>query len=85
MQLDRNKSPDGKGRFSIIDNRTGQIVHNGDPVDDFFVMKLKDIHAEPALRAYAASVRAHDPEFADQVEALADRAGRNHPHCKQPD
>jgi hypothetical protein len=53
--------------------------------DEFWLMKLRDKHAEPALRAYAESARAEDPEFADQVLELADRAGPNSPFCKSPD
>lgn len=84
--LDRNTSPDGKGRYSLIDNRTNKVVHNGDPVDDFFVIKLKDACAVPALEAYAAAREAlGDHRVAFDVRDLVARAGVNHPHCKKPD
>ena len=51
--------------------------------DEFFVIKLKDVHARAALTAYAASCS--DPELAADVHELASRAGVNHPHCKHPD
>jgi hypothetical protein len=53
--------------------------------DEFFVIKLKDRHAHPALLAYADSIRATDPEFADEVDDLARRAGELSPWCKEPD
>jgi hypothetical protein len=53
-------------------------------VNEFFVVKLKDQYAEPALRAYAEAARADDPEYAADVIALADRAAA-HPHRKKPD
>lgn len=53
--------------------------------DEFFVLKLKDRHAHPALLAYADSIRATDPEFADEVGDMAQRAGDLSPWCKEPD
>lgn len=86
MRLMRNATATGQGKYSLIDNRTGERVESvPGGTDEFFVLKLKDLHSEPALRAYAESVRAHDPEFAADIDALAARAGRNHPDCKQPD
>lgn len=52
---------------------------------EFFVLKLQDIHAEPALRAYAASAATTSPDYANAVQTLASRAGRFHPQAKQPD
>jgi hypothetical protein len=52
--------------------------------DEFFVIKLKDKYAEPALMAYANAAVDEDKEWAVQVLALADRAGR-HPDKKTPD
>ena len=86
MRLMRNATESGQGKYSLIDNRTGARVESvPGSADEFFVLKLKDLHSEPALRAYANSVRAHDPEFAADLDALAARAGKNHPNCKQPD
>lgn len=56
----------------------------GDP-DEFFVIKLKDIHAKHALSAYAQSCQMSDPELSADVLELAGRAGTSHPHCKHPD
>ena len=55
--------------------------------DEFFLIKLRDTHAHVALQSYADSVRqaGNDPEFADAVQALADRAGVNSAFCKNPD
>ncbi len=53
--------------------------------EEFFPIKLKDKHAAAALKAYADSIRAEDPEFASDVDELAGRAGTNSPFCKTPD
>ena len=53
--------------------------------DEFFLLKLKYLHAKPALEAYAASAQSVDPEFASTVRALANRAGTSSPFCKAPD
>lgn len=55
------------------------------PDTEFFVMRLKDINAEAALRSYAASAHSTDKEYAKEVFDLACRSGRNHPDCKIPD
>lgn len=65
----------------------GIVQFNGDtPIPEFFVVKLQDTHAEPALRAYAASAHPQHPEYANAVQQLAQHAGRFHA-CggKQPD
>lgn len=56
----------------------------GNP-DEFFVIKLKDIHAEPALEAYGNSARIVDEQYGDAVLEMATRSGTNHPLCKLPD
>ncbi len=53
--------------------------------DEFFVIKLKDQNARAALRAYAEKAAAIDPEWAQEVLELADRAGECSPYCKAPD
>lgn len=53
--------------------------------DEFFLIKLKDKYAAAALETYAAAARCDDPEYADAVLALAERAGPNNPFCKNPD
>lgn len=52
--------------------------------DEFFVIKLKDKNAEPALMAYANAADDDDKEWALQVLAMAARA-KFHPGKKQPD
>jgi len=53
--------------------------------DEFWLLKLKDKYAKPALEAYAAAVGYEDPEYADAVWELSRRAGKSSPFCKNPD
>lgn len=53
--------------------------------EEFFVLKLKDINTPAALLAYAASAEETDREYALEIMKLRQRAGKNHPDCKQPD
>ncbi len=53
--------------------------------DEFFLIKLKDRHALPALTAYAESIATTDHEFACEVYELANRSGAGSPFCKDPD
>lgn len=53
--------------------------------DEFFVIKLKDKYAMDALRAYADAARVDDPEYADEIQELAERSGPNNFWCKKPD
>lgn len=85
MRLDRYGDPGGPGRYSIIDNRTGERTDIRHPTDDFFVIKLKDRNSRAALLAYADAAEASDPELAADVRHLAEGAGPGHPLCKQPD
>lgn len=52
--------------------------------NEFFVIRLKDKYAEPALNAYALAAQADDVEFAKDVAAMACRA-KHHPGKKRPD
>lgn len=55
-------------------------------LDEFFVIMLKDKYADAALLSYAADAALDgEAEYAEEVRALAARAGRNHPSCKKPD
>jgi hypothetical protein len=56
----------------------------GEP-DEFFLIKLKDRNAYPALNAYANSAEPHDAEWAAEVRELAERSGMHSPWCKEPD
>lgn len=52
---------------------------------EFFVIRLRDKHARMALIGYAVAARADDPEYADDIMELAERAGPNSPFMKRPD
>ena len=52
---------------------------------EFWLIKLKDIHAQDALEAYAKSAQTDDPDYAAEVAKLASRAGPGSPFCKRPD
>jgi len=56
-----------------------------DTPDEFFVIKLKDAHAQEPLAAYARSASAQDIGYAVEIERLAARSGPSHPLCKNPD
>lgn len=51
---------------------------------DFFVIRLKDKYAAPALAAYAMAAYRDDGEYALEVLNLAKAAAEN-PHQRQPD
>jgi hypothetical protein len=55
-----------------------------DPEDAYFVIDLKDMHAGPALLAYAASAAMYDTDYAQEIRELAKRAF-HHPHRKHPE
>ncbi len=76
----RTLTPAG-GPF-VIDQ---EHVDFGDTEDtDFFVIRLKDKYAAKALKAYAEAAEADDPEYADEVNALAQKASE-HPRRRMPD
>jgi hypothetical protein len=54
------------------------------PDTDFFVIRLKDKYAAPALIGYAAAASVDDKEYADEILDLAAKATR-HPNKKRPD
>lgn len=86
VKMDRNKNPNGKGKYALLNLRKNTIEWGcvGDE-DEFFVVKLKDKHAKAALEAYAKSIVDEDQEFAGEVMELAMRAGADSPYCKAPD
>ena len=81
-----NADGDLEAHDSLNRLAVGGFVEYGSVGDseEFFVIKLKDQYAEPALRAYADAARADDAEYAADVTALADRAAA-HPNRKKPD
>lgn len=69
----------------------GWLAIKADAVDfgeseetDFFVIRLKDKYAAPALAAYAMAAYRDDEEYALEVLNLAKAAAEN-PHQRQPD
>lgn len=53
---------------------------------EFFVIKLRDAFAEPALVMYAnTAMLAGEKEYAREIKALADRSSSRSPFCKRPD
>lgn len=78
-------------RQAVIDavellERAG-VIEWGEPKTpaEFFVIKLRDEHAEAALSGYAAHAMPFDQEYASDVFDLANRAGPNSHFCKEPD
>ncbi|MEW6124435.1 MAG: hypothetical protein AB1698_17615, partial [Pseudomonadota bacterium] len=88
-------NPHAQGSENVIGHALNTLQALGvleDPdegdVSEFFVLKLRDVYAEAALRGYADAVRAEqepDLEYAEEIDALADRAGRHSPFAKHPD
>jgi hypothetical protein len=54
------------------------------PDSEFFVIRLKDQYAAPALKAYAKACAHDDPEFSKEVLQLAHKA-QHHPAKRKPD
>lgn len=86
-RLMRNER-DGKQKYSIFNNRKNQPVKD-DGVgerNEHFVIMLKDSYARDALLAYAVAAKADgNVEYAEDVQALANRSGPLSPFCKRPD
>jgi hypothetical protein len=53
--------------------------------NEFFVIRLKDKYAPPALYAYAEAAMTDDAEYASEIVDMAKRAGPLSPWCKVPD
>lgn len=62
----------------------GLLDFGDSPESDFFVIRLKDKYAAPALGAYAAAALRDDPEYAEEIFTLAGMAAA-HPNQKLPD
>ncbi len=54
------------------------------PETEFFVIRLKDKYAYPALRAYALAAMIDDEEYANEIMKLA-HAADMHPSKRKPD
>ena len=91
MRLKRNTTEDGSCKYSIIENEKDGHIEHGKPgtENEFFVIKMKDLHARDALIAYAGSVVAEDggkiSDYAADILDLAKRSGKLSKFCKVPD
>jgi hypothetical protein len=64
---------------------SAKVIDHGDtPNSEFFVIRLKDRYAAPALAAYALAASEDDPEYGSEIMELAKRAVK-HPSKKKPD
>ena len=99
MKLDRNLNASKRGKYALIKLRgpghmtahgeqitvTSSMVDFGDTEDsDFFVIRLKDKNAAPALAAYAMAAYEDDQEYGLEVLNLAKKAAE-HPGKRRPD
>lgn len=101
MKLDRNINTNGMGKYALIKLRVaplpfkatddGVIVPfnavdtGGTPDTDFFVIRLKDKYAAPALHAYATAVLCDaiagqgDVEYGIEIRKMAFAAQHHNP------
>lgn len=64
----------------------GVVDYGYERENEFFVLRLRDQYSDDALYRYSLSARYDgESDYALQIEALAARAGVNHPNCKKPD
>jgi hypothetical protein len=73
----------GNAILTLVD--AGVLDWGCSPDTEFFVIRLKDRNAGPALGSYAIAAMTDDPEYANDVAELAARSGLRHPCCKRPD
>lgn len=89
IRLDKMGIADGYDVEEVarIADDNADLIEIGTPgaEDEFFVLKLKDVHALPALLGYARSCKSTDPQLSKYVTELAERAGKNNPYCREPD
>lgn len=62
----------------------GLLDFGATPDTEFFVIRLKDKYAAPALAAYAMAAYRDDLEYSMEVMALAVKAAE-HPNQRKPD
>ncbi len=65
--------------------KAGVLDWGDKPETEFFVIRLKDRYANPALAAYAMGAYPEDPQYGQEVAEMAKRSGLYHPNCKKPD
>lgn len=71
--------------ISVLED-AGLLEWGTTPETEFFVMRLKDRCAGPALHQYAAhAIHLGELEYGREVGDLARRSGEWHPLCKMPD
>jgi hypothetical protein len=75
-------SADLEDAFKTLQNHG--LLDWGGADSDFFVIRLKDKYAAPALAAYALAAYREDPEWSLEVLNLA-KAAAEHPDQKVPD
>lgn len=76
-------SPDCQEAFDLLVE--AGAIDFGDTADsDFFVIRLKDKYAAPALEAYAIAASSDDAEYASEILGLANKAAQ-HPNKRRPD
>lgn len=100
MKLDRNIKSRGKYALvklrEVQDEETEEallLLHEKGVLDwgyaltpqEFFVIRLKDVYAFPALVTYASAAAYADPEWAHEIMDLASRSGPMSQWCKRPD
>lgn len=57
----------------------GVLDYGDTPDTEFFVIRIKDKYAGPALHAYAEAAKQDDMEYAAEVDSLAQAADRKIP------
>lgn len=82
---DKLANPQIRGALMTLEQ--AGLIEYGPPGsrEEFFVLKLKDLFTRTGLMAYAAAAMSTMPDYAKEVQALADRASVMHPNCKMPD
>ena len=78
-------SPRAKAAFKLLVSEGIALLGPKGSSEEFFVIMLKDINADSALRGYAAKASLTDMQLAREVKALSERAGKNSPFAKRPD
>jgi hypothetical protein len=97
LKLRKIENYRGHGTFAGIKGDIGAalrvldkygLIEWGEPKTEgeFFVIKMRDAYAEPAMVMYANTAMLFgDKEYAQEVKALADRSGNKSKFCKRPD
>lgn len=86
LKLRRQQNPFSvECQIAATNLKNAGLLDFGDTEDtEFFVIRLKDKYAAPALTAYALAAHADDPEYASEITKLAMLA-EQHPNKKKPD